>query len=225
MVSTQTRSAWIAFAIGMIIVAMIQPRIKWDRILFIGFPIILLLICLVIIKPSLMDMFTGRLATLTDTQFDSNAIRMELWKATIMAMNDGNWLIGYGGTNFTDIISKYTSYQIASLAHPHQTFLEILFRYGLIGLFPYLILIGSSISSAIKQIRNAEDLATSNAVLASLIIFTIASLFETLWGSFNFFITIFLIIGFLNKKEFSDVKIKPRSNILVNKNALKSPIH
>lgn len=201
MLSTQTRSAWIGFSVAIAVVFLLQSKVKWHRVIFSVFPIVGILFCVILINPSILDSFTGRLATVTDSNFDSNAIRIELWKATFHSLLDGNWLIGYGSSSFTEVISKYTSYEIASLAHPHQTFLEIFFRYGIIGLMVYLLIFVYVFNLAIKQIRSGINLHSANAVLTALIVFVITSLFETLWGSYNVYISLFVIIGFLRTYE------------------------
>lgn len=207
LIGTGTRSAWIAFALGMILVTLFQKSINWGKVIVIGSPLVGLLLLAILLRPELFDPFTGRLSTVTDLNFSSNATRLKLWGATLHAITDGNWLIGYGQKDFIEIISNYVPYNIAILAHPHQTFLEIFFRFGLIGLIPYIAIFIITFSKAVRGIKHSENPHASSAALAAVLIFVISSCFETLWGSFNVYSTLFLLMGFAFSPDDKKLKI------------------
>jgi len=197
LIATETRSAWIAYAIAISVVYLLQRKVKLEKLIVCAIFLIPFVILFVLLFPQVITSLIERLSTVGNLQYSSNNIRLQLWSGTLEAMKS-HLFAGYGQADFTTVLSNYIPRKIAEFAHPHQTYFVILFNYGYAGLFIYLSLFLTVVYSLIKKIKHKNmqsELKFSNGALAACLSFLVVSLFESFWGSFNTIITLFLLIG------------------------------
>ncbi len=191
-------------AIGTIIIGMFAflsfeywQKIKSNKvikILFYCFIILLLAGCCFVVKPNWSaSKDAGRVSS-------SNNIRWEIWQTTakdIIPQNN-NWLLGVGLGNYQNYFVTLTQDRvnfpewISPLAlTPHNVFLTIWMNLGLLGLvvFVYLIII-----SITKLIKNPDNIYR-NLLLATLIVFIIQGMVDSLYWKNDLAIIFWIIIG------------------------------
>jgi len=95
------------------------------------------------------------------------------------------WLLGYGTVSFSRIIDNYLPPHVPRYGHPHNTYLQILYMYGVVGLTLYLGIIGGILSKA----------KFDKVVYCGVLVFVINSFFEQVWLNYNFIVLLFLIVG------------------------------
>jgi O-antigen ligase len=85
---------------------------------------------------------------------------------------------------------------VAAFGHPHETYLEILFEYGAVGLLIYLYLIARLVQTVLTAAkRHSRDFLFVSAAFAAVFMFLTNSFFEELWTGYNFIVTLFLFVG------------------------------
>ncbi|MCL2794436.1 MAG: O-antigen ligase family protein [Microbacteriaceae bacterium] len=137
-----------------------------------------------------------RLATVSDSSFDSNAIRQSLWAGVLLAIR-GQPMIGFGSASFADTLYPIIGPD-ALYGHAHNNYLEQLFLYGFVGAGLFVLLL---LAMALHVWRNGDG-TLRMAGLAAMIVFGIDSLFEATWQSFNVAETLFLIVGLTSSVSY-----------------------
>jgi O-antigen ligase len=195
---TQTRGAWLSFPLGFVTVFFLQSSRTKARLLKILIPIGLLTIMFILYEPSILLKYADRFNTIFSSDYTSNHDRLMLWGGTIQAAEQSfvHFLAGYGDADFTTILANYIPYDVALFGHAHNTYLELLFKYGAAGLVLYLtsvVRIGRTIRKiSMSKVGNSSF---SSAGFAALSTFCINFMFDNFWTSYNFVITIFLLVG------------------------------
>ena len=207
LIFTETRGAWIAFFLSTLIILMISRVISWTRLMIFSILFIPIITISVMLFPEVFVRYADRLSTITDLTYSSNSIRLQLWTGAMEAISR-NWLIGYGQSDFALAVSSYIPQNLSTFTHPHETYLEFLFKYGIVGFLLYISLFIITVYKLLKTIRelpiDKRKLSIVASALGASLIFIFSSFTESFWGSYNLYITLFLIIGFgtqQNKKE------------------------
>ncbi len=140
---TYTRGAWLATAIGTVIILVRRPRCSQTKTMagLPGYLAVILVLCLAIFS-------SGRMAS--DRIDDSGTIyyRLNVWTAGLR-MASHSPLFGYGFGQFQSEVAKYqtsiNSGPDVTLADEgnvaHNTFLEVLVEHGIIGLALYFVVV------------------------------------------------------------------------------------
>lgn len=84
-----------------------------------------------------------------DSHLSSNA-RLEAWAEALSLWRKGMW-VGHGGMSYSDPSFNF-SY---SFAHPHNSLIQVLFEYGLLGLLVTVFVILSILLRALVYIRDS----------------------------------------------------------------------
>lgn len=186
---TYTRSAWLGVVAGVVVVLLNSPLWRQRLLPVLGAGVVLTP-ALVLVLPGDLAVWE-RLTTLTNSNYSSNSIRVELWAGTLRTAYD-NWLIGYGGEPFSRATARHLG-TLGGFEHPHNNYLQFLFQYGAIGL---VLFCGLLVAAGVCMWgRRASDEPWRLAGLAGLVAFVWTSFFETTWGSFNLVVTLLLILG------------------------------
>lgn len=175
----ETRASWL---ITIIILALnFKFRFKKIHLILTIFGLILMTLLLPFID---LSQYTNRFMTIFNMKFDSNFDRLMFWSATLQAAKSA-WFAGYGSQDFASTISPYLPAFVPRYGHPHNTYLEILYNYGCVGLVIYLgILYKGFMESRYNKI-----------IIFSILAFLINSFIEQVWFSFNLMLLLFLIFG------------------------------
>lgn len=200
---TETRAAWLAFAIANAVVLLVWGS-REMRAKVLGWSIFAVpaLAFVVIGWPGLFTSFWSRLTSLESASFTSNSVRLSLWRGTIQATGV-HPVIGYGKAPFPWVLTPYTGPEIAAFAHPHDNYLLVVWSLGLVGLSLFLWLLWGLFSHL--EARNR----TGRAALAGLLVFVLDGLVETTWTNFAFTSTVFLLAGLGAVPFRSDAKVDP----------------
>lgn len=128
---TQSRNAWIAFAIGIIILGL-SFSIKYMLIFILGSG-------WVVFIPRIFD----RIEHMGD--MNQNASRIKLWGVAVEIIK-AHPLLGVGNGNYMSVYDKfkkkynYIYYQTSSKTHPHNSFLKIQCELGVLGTAAFIAL-------------------------------------------------------------------------------------
>jgi uncharacterized membrane protein YhaH (DUF805 family) len=198
LISTETRASWIAFVIGAAVVYLVQPkRFKRHYLPRIGW-LAAALSTLAVVLPRERSTVVARLGTLFQSGYTSNADRAMLWRGTLDAamQSVGHFFFGYGTESFPAVLSAYISITAASLGQAHDSYLEILYLYGVIALLLYLLVLWPVFSALIRRTRGrAEEFMGASAALGALVVFVVDSLFDNLWTEYDSLVMVFLMVG------------------------------
>lgn len=194
-VLTETRAAWIAFAVALGVGAFLRfrPRIRTLVMMVTGVAAVLALAC--VVMPNLAFRLFGRFLTLFDPSYTSNSSRIELWTSTIEAMPESPW-IGFGARTFYEVMLPRIGDFYASYGHPHSTWMAVLFTLGLIGLIGFVIAVALAARGAVLHAQFLPGQLGGAAASAALTAFAVEGLVATTWGSFAFISLTFLVAGY-----------------------------
>ena len=138
-----TRGAWLAFVVVIFIFAILEKKYRKATVKV--FTALLIAFLLVL---SLSPKLQGRIATLTDRNFQSNSERILMWESAIQIFEDYP-IHGIGQKMFEKMyneqyISPYAKErpdeEMSGHTHPHNNFLFALSEGGLIGLASFIFL-------------------------------------------------------------------------------------
>lgn len=189
--ATETRSAWIAFALAGGIVLLSTAGVVRRRsvlALIVG-GYALLVVSLV--NPGLFEPMWSRLATVSDPTYSSNSTRIILWGYAIRA-GITRPIEGFGGAGFTSVLPPSLA---QTFSHPHNNYLQIFFAYGLMGLIPFLVFLITVAYALRKRNFTTADMSVRMVGIAVLTTFAVTSLFESMWSTFSVFVTLGLLLG------------------------------
>lgn len=105
--------------------------------------------------------------------------RFELWQASVMAISDNPSLLGAGIVDTSELIAPYAE-EPARGYFPHNSYLQIFLRSGLLGGTVYLAIVGGSILQGLVRYLHVDV-----SILALAVGYAVHQLFET-YTMFNF---------------------------------------
>jgi len=188
---TASRAGWLGFAFGLFIF-----------ILILNFKLIFPMIFLGIgAFPFMPASIINRIQTIGSLSDSSNYYRYELWKSVIVIIEDfWHTGIGIGYLAFRSV----TPYYIKNMApyHTHNTYLQILVEFGLIGLILFLIFCFQIFKTGIGNSKKTNDKYIrifSIAMTASFSSIMLHGLAENIFFNPKIIIMFWLIIGFTIK--------------------------
>lgn len=191
LILTYTRGAWIGLAVAVLVgVLMVSGKVR-SRMALASIPIAYMGLFGVLLFPDALSEPIARLLTIGDSDYGSNSIRSDLWAGVIQVVQDKP-LIGYGTASFAEVLNPVIG-PLAQFGHAHNTFLMVLFQYGLIGLLLLAALLVTMFLSVVSLPANEYRYKASG--IAVWITFVASSSTETTWGSFHLVVFLFLGIG------------------------------
>jgi O-antigen ligase len=191
---TQTRAAWIAFGVAVLLGWLLRSRANPVHLTLAVAAIGWGSAFVVWLVPSAVDGVVARLATITDAGFSSNMARSSLWRGTLDATLDRAPLVGLPADEFVAAVGAIAG-EYADFGHAHSNYLQILFLYGLIGLALFLTILVVSGAGVLRAVATATHVPWAYGSLAALAAFAIDSAFETSWTSFSVVATLYLLLG------------------------------
>ncbi|MDZ7261952.1 MAG: O-antigen ligase family protein, partial [candidate division KSB1 bacterium] len=206
LIFTFTRSSWIGFAAGLIIIGILENR-KLLAALVAG-----LVAFIVLAPPALKD----RTLSIFDVNHPHNVERTNMWKAGLKIMKDYP-LTGVGDIDLGEIYQRYKSPQAKEKAgHLHNNFITIGATLGVPGLVVIVLLFLKilAVEYTIYRKVNQEDWfarASCLGCLAAFVGFIINGLFEWTLGDAELVMLIWFTIGFtlaLEKQNLSSNDLK-----------------
>lgn len=145
---TQSRNAWIAFAIGIVILGL-SFSVKYMLIFILGGG-------WVVFIPRIFD----RIKHMGD--MSQNASRIKLWGVAVEIIK-AHPLLGVGNGNYMKYYDKfkkkynYIYYQTSPKTHPHNSFLKIQCELGILGTAAFVVLWASVFKKIYSFIKNCEN--------------------------------------------------------------------
>lgn len=203
---TYTRSAWIAIVLAFVVIGirqLVSKAGRRPRVVRIVATVGVVIVTILILKPEVLASVASRLGSLFDSNYTSNRDRITLWSGTLSAVDSSplRLVFGYGSKDFTTVLSSYVPFDVASLGHPHNAYLEVLFRYGLVGLCAWLAIIWSLWRVATSRSCSNGYVTWNSGPHAVILIYCISSFFENIWTNFNVIASLFLLAGTLAASE------------------------
>ena len=135
---TGTRGAWLAVLVLLPTIVFIHSKSKFKNLSVLA-AAMALIVGLVMMTPAL----SGRVATITDMQMQSNSERLLMWQSAWQMFKDHPVLgIGYG-----QYAQAYQTQYISPLAkekhlqHAHNNFMQILAECGLVGFSAFVLML------------------------------------------------------------------------------------
>ncbi|MGD9526568.1 O-antigen ligase family protein [Pseudonocardia sp.] len=187
---TQTRSALIAFAVGLGVALLMQPKPARGGKLLLAVPVLWATALAAVLRPELFSSLFARLGSVTDTTDTSGAVRLDLWAGTLRAAA-GRPVDGYGATEFALTMQRYVG-ALSEYGHPHNTYLQVLYLYGVVGMALFIAVIVLALHPGHAGLpADRVRIAAVAAVLA----YAIGAFFEATWTSFNMIATLFIVAG------------------------------
>ena len=123
--ATVTRGAYLAVVVGLLFVAVVRNR----KIIL---PLLLILVVTILFAPPYIE---NRIKSIIDLNHPENLSRLALWKAGIEIFKD-HPLVGVGDIDTGILIDRYAGPDLPRVwGHVHNTPLQILVNFGLIGFF------------------------------------------------------------------------------------------
>ncbi len=172
MLITFSRSAWVGFAVGAVLVLLTAPakRRKWLIIATAALAFAAI--------PFLPSTITDRVATLFDPQSVNSLSTRYLMIVSSVAMLGRYWLTGTGLGAFE---LAYPAYRqpgaLFRILHPHQLFLSLWVEMGLLGLLAELVIV-AGIGVAWLKIHRRGYPGLSVAVLVAAVALVVESFFQ-----------------------------------------------
>ena len=175
---SQSRSAWIGFVVGLVVMAWMRWR--WAR-----WPLLAALMAMVIVALLLGTQMAALLdegATVNTQDWEG---RPALWSRALLTIQDFP-LSGTGLGSFRRVVHTLYPFQSSSpnadIAHAHNVFLQVALDLGLPGLVAYLALVGTALWACWRVAQEGDGpyrwLATG--IAGSLVAFHVYGLTDTI---------------------------------------------
>lgn len=193
-----SRNAWIGFAIGCVIFALMYSL----KFLFALVPLGLVSFFI----PQISD----RLKEITD--ISQNLSRIKIWDIAIMIIKD-HPIIGVGNGNFEEACKRYMRQKPGlktsnfSPEHPHNIFLEMQSEMGILGTTVFISVIISIIIRLIYFIKKVKDkfyLAFYKGFFVSFIVFLCMNLIDNFFLAPKVISFFWIVISVLQSYEIDD---------------------
>lgn len=189
---TETRSAWIALGVAIVIACIIAPPQMRRRLSVAIVPLAFLVTFFVLLRPDIVTALGDRLGTVFDLGYNSNSIRLVLWDGTLQAFTQRP-IEGYGAESFVEALTPIIDYAYASFAHPHSNYLQVMFLYGSFGLIFFVAMLLTGFRATMK--KGGESNVPRVAGTAALAAFVITSFFESTWTVYNVMVALLMCVG------------------------------
>ncbi len=172
MLVTFSRTAWVGFAVGAVLVLLTAPAKRRKQL------IIIAVVLAIAAAPFLPSSITDRVATIFEPQSTGSLSTRYLMVVSSVQMLDQYWL---GGTGLGGFELAYPPYRqpgsLARILHPHQLFLAMWVEMGLLGLLAELVIV-AGIAIAWRRVHVRGYPGVSAAVLAGAVALVVESFFQ-----------------------------------------------
>lgn len=223
LIITQTRNAWLSFAVAIIslLVFLIYKSdklfLKKYAVLSILAGTILVMIVVVLNSSGTNNNFGERLDIKSQTvelneddpysvENNSFVTRIFIWHTAIMAFSEhpiigiGSYSFMYTSQKFYKIPKGFYKLYVKGLK-PHITYLQVLTETGVIGFISYIVLIISIIKLIVKTLRlqhkSAEDVVLTLMISWSLVYIVFSMLMTDAWSYGPYICWLGVLLGFL----------------------------
>jgi O-antigen ligase len=190
LVATLSRSGWVGFLVGLIILA-ILVRERRVQIALIGGAVVIVLVLV-----GLADAVAGRLgANEGGSPLETFLARLPIWGAA-WAMFVHHPLFGVGVNNFGYLLPSLDSDLDVNQAH--NIFLNIAAERGILGIGTFFLVIAvafRTLRSALQQTRDFAGRVLIAGVVASLLGFFAHSLFDVSYYDYKILLMFWLVVG------------------------------
>jgi O-antigen ligase len=194
MLFTYVRGAWLGFAAGFLVLALLKSK----KLVLVG---VLLLVLIFLLVP---DSLQTRILSVTDLNVGSTQVRLAQWKNALKIFRD-HPLTGVGWIDLIPVYRKYApdgadlTSHVYSIGHVHNNFFMFLVYFGIPGVAAALYLMILLFQTEIRIFRRvSKDTALSALVLGSIAAMTgfwINGLFDWTFGDAEPVTLLWLTVG------------------------------
>lgn len=184
LILTGSKGGIIGFVVGSLVYAFMNMKFLKDRkyLYFLG--IIFALIFFVILaapKINLLYRFDFNQENLVSTN-----TRLQIWKDSLLMLEDRP-VVGFGLETFPVVFHKYANLEKLNRDHlfgiidkPHNTFIEILYSTGFVGLFVYIFIVLTVLNKSLKKLPSLSKKKKIDliAVISGITAFCVSNLFS-----------------------------------------------
>ncbi|MBF0485074.1 MAG: O-antigen ligase family protein [Candidatus Omnitrophica bacterium] len=171
LVATKTRNAWVAFWFMTFMFGVIKDR----KFIFIAFMVIPLAMLVPSVRERVVEIFTVHRSNL-EQGMNSWEWRLTVWRSSWESIRQSP-VFGHGLASFVPLSGKFfpSGEEIAA----HNTYLQILFEQGVIGLMSFFALLGA-LWTAVYHVWKKEKLAEYAVVLVYIASFAVVCFADNL---------------------------------------------
>lgn len=159
LLKTGSRSAWVAFAFAMGTFIFFKNKKLLPVFMLLG----------VFMMPFLPDSIYKRMLTIFNPNDSSLQYRKQILEPAMPMLKD-YWFtgVGLGSNTFNTIYKRYKSFNLKTVAHTHNLFLQIWLESGIIALLSFLWLGFRLVKKTTYVIRNSKNVETANIAIGGL---------------------------------------------------------
>ena len=189
LVATSTRSSWLGFILGAIIIALFKKK-ELIYILIIG------IIGFFFLAPASVQ---DRIESIWNPKHPNNVGRLNMWETGIEIWKDNKWF-GVGDHDLKEIYAAYKKADDNETGgHLHNTIVMWLVTTGVLGFATVIIFISTIILTLIRTIKKSEEWFSKSltvSVLACFSGFLLNGMFEWNFGDSEIITYISILLGF-----------------------------
>ncbi len=184
LILTFSRGCWLAiiFSIGLLMIIIDK------RFVFLGF--LLLLILPFVLPETIINRFMS-IGNLSDS---STSYRVYIWMGTLAMLKD-YWFcgVGLGESSFNTIYPLY-SYASIQTPHSHNTYLQLVSQFGIVGLIVFLgIIYNFYKTTTISAVKKKNIILVG--FIASMTGFLIEGMFDYTWYNYRVILIFWIVIA------------------------------
>lgn len=204
---TLSRSAWIAFAIGLFVFLFFKDRRLIPAVILLGIAGI----------PLLPEWVYRRILTIWNPNDSSINYRTLIYK-TVAPMFQKYWLtgVGLGSESFMKVCQNYALYTTLTPPHTHNLFLQVWIENGILGILVFLWVIFRMVKNSVLRIFSKTDEYINNILMAGLAStagILVMGLAEYIWFYPRVMLVFWMVIGII----LAALGVSSRKNIITGK--------
>ncbi|MBQ9415555.1 MAG: O-antigen ligase family protein [Clostridia bacterium] len=195
-----TRSAWIGFLASILVFALVMSN-KTLTGFILAVPAIATVVILFVRFHTQWNLsFVNRFFSIFDLEDASVRYRTDIWKSTLAMIKDNFFVgIGVGEKAFMHVYPSYAMVGATNTSNSHMLYLQILSETGIAGIAGFvgaIVIFIQRSASFIHVAHHAEGKRRVAAVLASVVAFLVAGVFDYTMGNPVIFFLFWMLLGF-----------------------------
>ncbi|MCF6254437.1 MAG: O-antigen ligase family protein [Thiomicrorhabdus sp.] len=169
---TGSKGGWLALVISFSTLFVLFLLYDRRQLLFLCFKVFALALVLFLlweflpVQGRIESAFKGLIDYFSENGFIDGSVgaRLEIWKVTLLAIQDFNWFTLLFGQGFLSFMAHFEQAQLAGVTslsllavHPHNDFLKLLFEFGIFGLILFSAIFIYPMFLLLKEIKGQAN--------------------------------------------------------------------